>query len=60
MRTTINRRLKELTVTVEQHVVARKGFLESRAHERITRTGLAEDSEMDVEERQVDHEWHQN
>ena len=44
------------TSAVEQHLISGKGLLEGRAHEAITGTGLSEDSEVNIEEREVNHE----
>jgi len=45
-----------ITFAVEQHLVSGKGLLEGRAHEAITRTRVGKDGEVNIEEREVDHE----
>jgi len=44
------------TFAIKQHLISGKGLLEGRAHEAITRTRLGKDSEVNVEEREVDYE----
>lgn len=43
-------------MALQQQLVSSKSLLESRAHERITRTRLVQDPEMDPEEAEVNDE----
>lgn len=45
-----------LTLTVHKQLIASQRLLELRTHEGVTGTGLRENSEVDIEEREIDDE----
>lgn len=47
-------------MTVHKQLIASQSLLELRAHESVTRTGLRENREVNVEERKIDDERNQN
>lgn len=47
-------------MTVHQQLVSDQGFLECGRHERVTRAGVGEDSEVDPEEDEVEDKRNDN
>jgi hypothetical protein len=53
----VRSRSTQLTLRVEQQLIALKRLLERGGHERVSGARVLEDLEVNPEEGQVDHEW---